>query len=56
MFPHQGLSFRLCSVHQVAKLAFGLHMDVRWLQDISYLFTCGSLYNASSKWLVSNAE
>jgi len=31
----------LCTVHQVARLELGLHMDVSWLQDTSHLFTCG---------------
>jgi hypothetical protein len=54
VFRYQSLRFCLCSVHRVSILELGLHMYVRWLQDSSYFFICGSLYDASSNWLASN--
>ena len=56
VFIHHVLSYFLCSEHQVVNLELGLHKDVSWLKDSSYLLNCRSLYGASRNWLASNAE
>ena len=43
-------------MHQVARLELGLHKDVSWLKDSSYLFICGPLYGAARNWELSNDE